>query len=135
MGTFSAILHSLGIGKGKYKKYQGTFVVEKPFDFLTEQFEKKIIGGMASGFYGSSWKFQNAVRVDENTHLFTLTLPIEAQRKLKNFDPTNLRLNDEFHFRRIDKTKTEVSITVHNNTTYDADYNFEELKKFICNKL
>ena len=135
MGKFGAILHALGLGKGKYKKYQGTFVVEKSFDSLIEQFERRAIGLPPKGYYGPGFKFQNTVRIDENTHLFTITLPIEEQRKMKNFDPADIKQNDEFRFRKIDETKTEVSIVVHDNDTYDADYNFEELKKFICKKL
>ena len=131
MGTFSAILHGLGIGKGKYKRFQGKFVVEKPIDHLTEQFELRAIGLPPKGYYGPGFKFVNAVRIDDNTHLFTLNLPLENQKKQKNFDPDNPRMNDEFRFCKIDETKTKVSVLVHDNVTYDADYRFEELKKFI----
>ena len=131
MGTFSALLHGLGLGKGKYKRFQGSFVVEKPFDHLTEQFELKAIGLPLKGYYGTAYKFLNAVRVDENTHMFTITLPLEEQKKIKNFDPNNIKLDDEFRFRKIDENKTEVTALINNNTTCDADYDFQEIKKFI----
>ena len=126
MGKFGAILHTLGVGKGKYRKYQGTFTVDKPFDYLTEQFEMR---ALKLQWAGRRW--ENATRVDENTHLFTIIYPLEEQKQSNKYDPDNLVPADEICFHKVSESKTEVSMLVYDVKTYDADYKFEEAKNWI----